>query len=335
MPVRSVYDRVGLERLIRRQYGLVTRQQALECGMTEKALRCVLGKPGGWQVLLPGVYLTVRGTPTVDQRDKAALLYAGKGSVITGIAALRRHNVRCAETDVTDVLIPANVHRKSTGFVRVLRSDRMPETYWTEAGMRIAYLPRAVGDAARGSRDFREVQALVCAVIQQTSCTVPHLIKELNAGPTIGSRLFRAALAEVSDGVRSTAEGDLKRLVDRAGIEKPLYNPMLYLPDGTFLCSPDLWWERYGVAAEVDSLAYHFSARDYENTNKRHNRIERAGLHLLHWIPRTIQREGDTVLSDIREALASYATQPPPPIITVPAGSPAPPGCRPPWQGRR
>jgi len=304
--------------------------------MTEKALRYVLGKSGGWQILLPGVYLTVPGRLTVDQRDKAALLYAGPGSVITGTAAIRRHGVRCVELATTDVLIPAKVHRKSTGFIRILRSERMPETCKTENGIRFAYPPRAVGDAARGSRDFREVQALVCAVVQQTSCTVELLIKELNAGPTMGTRLFRAALAEVGDGVRSNAEADLKRLVDRSGIEKPLYNPVLYLPDGTFLCSPDLWWERYGVAGEVDSLAYHLSAGDYENTTKRHNRIERSGIHLLHWIPRTIHHEGDTVLHDIRETLAAYATRTPPPIITVPAGQPAPPGCHPPGsQGHR
>jgi hypothetical protein len=323
---------VGLDRVIRQQHGLVTRQQALECGMTEKALRYVLGKPGGWQILLPGVYLTVPGRPTADQRDKAALLHAGPGSVITGIAAIRRHGVRCGEPAITDVLIPAKVHRKSTGFVRVLRSGRIPKACRTENGIRFAHLPRAVGDAARGSRDFREVQALVCAVVQQTSCTVPLLIKELNAGPTMGTRLFRAALAEVGDGVRSSAEADLKRLVDRSDIEQPLYNPMLYLPDGTFLCSPDLWWERYGVAGEVDSLAYHLSAGDYENTTKRHNRIERTGIHLLHWIPRTIQRESATVLSDIRETLATYATRTPPPIITVPADVQPPPGCRPPGQ---
>ena len=42
--------------------------------------------PGGrWQRLLPGVYLAVTGTATQDQREMAALLYAGRRSLLTGV----------------------------------------------------------------------------------------------------------------------------------------------------------------------------------------------------------------------------------------------------------
>jgi hypothetical protein len=318
MPIRCVYNEAELARIRERQHGVVTRSQALKCGMSKKAIRYVLGKPGGWSFLLPGVYLTSPGAPTLDQRYQAALLYAGPGSVITGVAALRLHGVRYQDPAVIDVLVPDSVQHVSTGFVRILRSRRMPGKFRVKEGIRFAYLPRAVGDAARALRGFRQVQALVCAVLQQTSCTVELLAAELNDGPSAGSKVFRAALYEVSDGVRSAAEGDLKRLIDRSDIEKPLYNPKLYLPDGTFLCCPDLWWERYGVAGEVDSLAYHFTAKDYEDTTMRHNRIERTGIHLLHWLPRTIQSDGQTVLTDIRSALADAANRTPPKIITVP-----------------
>ena len=335
MPVTCVYDRAELAKVLHYQHGVITRLQALACGMSEKAIRHALRKPNGWRAMLPGVYLTVSGEPTTDQRDAAALLYAGPGSLLTGAAAIRRHGLPSGNLDVVDVLIRETVQRKSMAFVRILRTTRMPDRHRSENGIRFAYLPRAIGDAVRGLRDFREVEAIVCMAIQQSSCTVSHLVAELQAGPTTGTRWFRAALAEVSEGVRSTAESDLKRRVERAGIEKPLYNPMLYLLDGTFLCSPDLWWERHGVAGEVDSLAYHFKAKDYEETIKRHNRVEGAGIHLLHWTPGTITREADTVIRDIRVALADATNSQPPKIITVPAGHPAPPGCRPPSNGRR
>jgi hypothetical protein len=323
MPITSVYDRARLDSTLRVQYGVVSRGQLVECGMNDIVLRHLLRKQGGWQIMLPGIYLTMRGEATIDQRDMAALLYAGRGSVITGSAAVWRHGLPCGDLDAVDVLIPADAHRKSTGFVRIQRTTRMPATHRTEGKIRFAYLPRAVGDAARGMRDFRDVQALVCATVQRTRVTVPHLITELNDGPAAGTRLFRAALAEVSEGVRSNAEADLKKLIDRSDIEKPIYNPKLYLPDGTPLCSPDLWWERHGVVGEVDSLAFHFKAKDYENTTKRHNRIERAGVHLLHWLPSTIKNEPNAVLRDIRATLAT-ATSPPTKLITVPAGEEPP-----------
>jgi hypothetical protein len=329
MPIASVYDRAQLIRILQVQHDVVSREQLLRCGMSDDALRHLLRKEQGWQILLPGVYLAYRGRVTNDQREMAALLYAGPESVITGQAALRRHGLACTDFDSVDVLIPAGSQRKSVRFVHILRTTRMPEKYRTEKRIRFAYLPRAIGDATRKMQDLRDVQALVSRAVQ-FGCAVTLLVKELNEGPVAGTRLFRAAVAEAAEGVRSSAEGDLKRLVDRSRIEKPLYNPELYLPDGTFLCSPDLWWERYGVAGEVDSRAYHFTAKEHEDTTKRHNRISRAGIHLLHWLPSIITREADSVLNDIRTTLASVAQATPPQIITVPAGQSPPAGCRPP-----
>ena len=66
----------------------------MACGMTESTLQHRLRVGGPWQRLLPGVFLTVTGVPTSDQRDVAALLYAGPGSLLTGTAALRLWGVR-------------------------------------------------------------------------------------------------------------------------------------------------------------------------------------------------------------------------------------------------
>jgi hypothetical protein len=48
-------------------------------------------------------------------------------------------------------------------------------------------------------------------------------------------------------------------------------------PDGTFLGIPDAWWQRAGVAAEVDSREYHISPENQERTRKRHNRRLQGG----------------------------------------------------------
>jgi hypothetical protein len=49
----------------------------------------------------------------------------------------------------------------------------------------------------------------------------------------------REALTEVSAGIRSSAERDLKQIIDRSDIERPVYNPRLYTLDGVFLGTPD------------------------------------------------------------------------------------------------
>jgi hypothetical protein len=106
----------ALAERLRRQYEAITRQQVLAAGVSRQMLRHRIRAGGPWRRLLPGVYLAVTGAPAADQREMAALLYAGQGSVITGAAALRRQGVRAPAGEVIDVLIPADRKRNSAGF---------------------------------------------------------------------------------------------------------------------------------------------------------------------------------------------------------------------------
>jgi hypothetical protein len=103
-------NELGLGQLLKRQNRLLTRRQALDMGVHPNTLHRRVRPGGPWQEILPRVYLTVTGTPTRDQRDLAAVLYAGPGGTLTGAAALIRHGLRVS-TDVVDVLIPASRHR--------------------------------------------------------------------------------------------------------------------------------------------------------------------------------------------------------------------------------
>jgi hypothetical protein len=123
MPTLSEYDRQRLARLLRLQYNVVARSQALECGLTRGAITHRLRPGGPWHQVLPGVYLAMTGTATADQRDIAALLYAGPQSVITGPVAVRRHNIRCAGLNVLDVLVPADTRQGLRGDHRAPQPD--------------------------------------------------------------------------------------------------------------------------------------------------------------------------------------------------------------------
>lgn len=299
-------DSGRLRQLLYNQYDVIARRQALAVGVTRNALRHKLRIGGPWRKVLAGVYVTQTGTVTSEQRDMAALLYAGPGSVLTGAAAVRRHHLPCPGSGDVDVLVCAQIRVQSAGFVRIQHTTRMPENAWSTRGLRFAPLARAVADAARRMNRFEDVQALVCEAIQRGRCTLADLAGELDAGPKAGSRLLREALAGITAGVRSAAEADLKRAIDHSALEKPMYNPRLYLFDGiafSFLGIPDAWWQRAGVAAEVDSLQYHFRAGDYEATVARHNRMEAAGVRLIHILPRTIKRDQRRILADIAGAV--------------------------------
>ena len=98
----SVTMRTGddaLRQLLVQQLYVIARHQTPAVGVTASSLRHRLRLDGPWQSLLPGVYLAATGSPTLIQQHMAALLYAGPGSLITGLAAVRQHHIRGPATD--------------------------------------------------------------------------------------------------------------------------------------------------------------------------------------------------------------------------------------------
>ena len=276
-------------------------------------------RPGGpWRKLLPGVYVTVTGTVSREQREMAALLYAGSRSVLTGLAAARRHGISTLTSTTVDVLVPAKVRFQSTAFVRVRRTWRMPEQVCIAGEIRYVMPGRAVADAARSMTVARDVRALVAQTVQQQRCSIEMLNIELEQGPAPGSAVFRAALVEVRDGIRSVAEGDLRTLLRRGRVPMPQFNARLY-DRGGLIAVADAWWADAGVVAEVDSREYHYSAEDWQQTMRRHDRLVAQGVLLLHFTPGQIRAAPEEVITQIRAALAAGRRRARLPIVTRPA----------------
>lgn len=305
--------------LLEDQYNVISRNQALKYGITESQLRHRLRPGGPWQKILPGVYSVETGTVSPDQRQMAALLHAGPKSVLTGAAAVRRHRLNCAGGNDVEVLVPLKSQVRGYEYVRIRRTARMPESAYSTRKIRYSPLARAAGDAARAMLKPEDIRALISEVLHKgTGCTVGDLVAELKAGPTAGSGLFRAALAEVSEGIRSEAERDLKFCVDGSPLPTPMYNARLYLPDGTFLAMTDAWWARAGVAGEVDSLSHHILTEDHEKTTARRNRMEAADIRVLQFLPTDIKPGWPAHLQNLKAAIENGRKRPALPIIAIP-----------------
>lgn len=323
MPRVSSVD--GLAGLLDRQLAVASRSQLLALGMKDDAMRYRVRAGGPWQTLLPGVYLTTSGVPSFAQKEMAALLYAGQGSLMTGPVALAYYSIRSVPfADVIDVLVPARRQRLSTGFARLHRTTRMPARITSNGPLRMVLAPRAVADTARLLTTLRDVRAVVADAVQLGRCTPRELGDELASGPVRGSAMFRSVLAEVADGIRSTAEGDLRDVIRVNRLPMPLFNPSLYLGD-LFLGKPDAWWPDAGVAAEADSREWHISPEGWDRTRRRHDLMIAAGIFPLHFSPRDLRREPAMVARRIRDALTNGLARPPLPIRTVSCSTTAPP----------
>jgi very-short-patch-repair endonuclease len=282
--------RAEIDGLLTKQFSVVTRAQALGAGLTLSALRHRLRDGGPWQALLPGIYLAATGAASVDQREMAAILYGGPASMVTGLAALSRHNIRTPRTDAVDVLVPALRHRHDAGYVRLHRTTRMPARVFTIGELRYAPPIRAVADAARLMTDIRGVRAVVADSVQLGKCTPGHL-----------------------------AEAELRDLIRRAHQPGPvLFNAQLYAGT-TFIAAPDCWWPKAGVAVEVDSREWHLLPADWERTMSRRAKMSSYGIIVLHFSPRQIRTEPEQVVRLIRSTLNSAAGRSPLTIRVLPA----------------
>jgi len=202
----------GLRELLDEQLAVASRGQLLALGMNDRAMQYRLRPDGPWQALLPGIYLAVTGTPTFEQKEMAALLYAGPESLVTGRAALVHHGIGIpVPPGVIDVLLPTERQRVDVNFVRLHRTSRLPSPATASAAgtaaaagasaaspLRLAPAPRAVADTAWQLTSLDDVRAVVADALSSGRCTLDELTAELDEGPIRGSALFRSALADLA-----------------------------------------------------------------------------------------------------------------------------------------
>ena len=313
---RSVHAAVA-GKLAGQRY-VITRAQALDLGMTRDMLRWRVYATGRWQTMLPGVYLAVTGAPAMEQREMSALLYAGPAAVLTGPAALHRHGLRAPDTGVVDVLVPERCKRKSAAFARLHRTTTMPEEVCIDHGIGFVFTARAIADTVRQLSTIEDARAVVAEAVQTRRCRIDLLAEELRHAARQGSALLRQALAEVADGVRSAAEGDLHVLLRRSGLPMPMFNPCLF-HGRSFIGKPDAWWREAGVAVEVESREWHLSPESWERTLQRDAQMSSYGIVVLHFTPRQIRTQPRAIIATIRQALAAAGHGRALPLRAIPA----------------
>jgi hypothetical protein len=309
MPKRSVINHERLGRILVAQHQVITRTQALGCGIPQSTVS-VWCKPGGkWQKMLPGVYLAVTGTPTQEQRQLAALLYAGPESVLTGPAAIRMRRLRAPATDMVDVLIPASVKRQSLGYVRIHRTRRMPAPHRV-GPIRFAPAARSVADASHWYTNLGDVRALVAEAVQKQVCSIAQIGIELSEGPNRDSAHLRKALAAVRSGIRSEAEADFRDRILRSDLMAPQYNVFLRARDGTDIGEADAWWADAGVSAEIDSQEYHFYREGWLRTDAKHGRMLKYGIRPHHFAPSRVKSDWPTIYEELKSSIADGRRRP-------------------------
>jgi hypothetical protein len=251
--------------------------------------------------------------PTRRQLVAAALLYAGSGSVVTGLEACRRHGLRKVPDDHRVHLLVPHEHRAiSCGHVVVERTKRMPGPVIRE-GVPLAPLTRSVLDACRRFRSHDPARALITEAIQRHRLSPQWLRHELEAGSRRGTAVPRAVLSDIATGARSVAEIDAIRVWERTDLPRPRWNVSLRNSHGQYVAVPDAWFE-VGLAWEIDSYEFHFLREDYANTINRNARYAAAGVTVLQTLPSRLRSDPASVAAELIAAHQAAASRPRPEV---------------------
>ncbi|KAA2262860.1 hypothetical protein F0L68_11325 [Solihabitans fulvus] len=258
---------------------MVRTAQLRAAGVSSSAIevRC---RPGGpWQRLLPGVLLLGNGTPTRRQQVQAALAYAGRGAVVTGVDSLREQGLtHLPLPDQVHVLLPAT--RKVTGreFVHIERTTRLPPPVY-RCGLPLAPPARATLDAARRQPDPVLLHSLLGEVVRHGACTVADLTAELDAGSRRGTAAARNALHWLTDRARAITDAWARAVVNACPLPKPRWHVPVNDPAGTPLGTADAWWGEVALAWQIGSRSQ--LAIDRRRADRTDRALAAAGVTVL------------------------------------------------------
>ncbi|HEY2041230.1 MAG TPA: DUF559 domain-containing protein [Jatrophihabitans sp.] len=289
---------------MRREPRILSRQQARDLGIADHAVDYRL-RVGRWQRLLPGVYCTREQATPRDLVD-AALLYSGPRSMLTGAAALRLYGLLDTWPDRLTVLGPHGQRRRSTRWLWISQTHRLPELRWLGSDApRIAPVARAVADHCRTASRLDDVRAITGRAVQRRMCTLEELRNELEAGRRNGSALLRDALTDVEHGAWSAPEARAGRALRKAKVGPFEQNVELTTPGGRRYCV-DFLQRALMAVLEIDSREHHFDEADWGRTMTRDRELEALGYSVIHVRPSEL-RDEHRFVADIREWLAGRA----------------------------
>jgi len=258
------------------------------------------------------------GTATPRQRVSAALLYGGADAVVTGLEACRRLGIRrgpdpCGEVHL---LVPNERQLRSSRFVVVERTTRMPVPHVRDA-VPVAPAFRACLDGARRLHSTAEITELIADAVQRGLCMPAQLAAELREGSQRGSAAPRRVLADISAGVRSTAERDAKRLLRRSGLPEPWWNVAVHDARGRLLGVSDAWFDEVALTWEINSVAWHLRPEDYAREVSRTADMTAANVMVLPVLPSALHRDPDGSMATLVAAYRAATLRPRPPVRAV------------------
>jgi len=260
---------MALRNLIRLQHGTFSRAQALRAGFTADAINGRVRR-GTWRRVHPGVYTTNTGDLGPAALRWAALLYAGRGAVLSHETAARLHGIKVREqADVIHVTIPAERRVSGTGGIFIHRSARVFAAAMPQEDPPRTLPAETLLDLCDAADTFDEVCGWVTQAISDDLVTDTRLLAAIKARGKMRWRTdLTTVVAAAAAGDHSALEYRYTRDVERLhGLPEPDRQVPFTKPGGR-KGRRDRVYTEYGVIVELDGKLDHNGAA-VQSDNKR------------------------------------------------------------------
>jgi Protein of unknown function (DUF559)/Transcriptional regulator, AbiEi antitoxin len=295
-------DQPRLQRLARRQWGVVSRRQLVVLGFTADRIATWL-RTARLVRLHRGVYAVGHDQLRLEGRWLAAVMACGSGAVLSHRDAAQLWELRQSSSALIDVTVPSRAGRLRRRGIRVHRSGRLAaEEVTTRHGIPVTTVARTLLDLA----DVLDLQALRRVVTEaeyrnRFDLTAVNAVVEHNPGRR-GARLMRAIEGR-QHRTRSPLEERFVAFVEKWRVEEP--------ESGVWIggYEVDFVWTRVDLVVELDGAAAHGTRAAFNADRLRDRRLWRAGFRTMRLTSDALDAE-EEVLADLVQAGVRVASWP-------------------------
>lgn len=293
----------ALDRLLRRQDGVVSRAQAIEVGISGSWIdrRVAAGR---WRRVARRVYQVADHAQTQRSRTIAVMLSLGEGATLVGRSAAWWWRLRTSSPGRIEVAVDQARRLRERLDVDLLRRTIAVEDRTVVQGVAVTKKPLTVLDASarlglvEGARLMDD--ALLRGAVTLEALRETHMRTAGRHGAPLAGKL----LALARGGARSQAERIAHHELRAAGLSGWTANTALTVP-GLGRVIADIVFADQRVIVEVDGWAYHRDLRAFRRDAARQNALLAAGWTVIRTNWYELMEEPAVFVATVRRVLTS------------------------------
>ncbi len=291
------------------QYGVFSRDQARDCGLTDRQIRLRI-QNGRWERLALHTFRIAGVTTSWRQRLLAACIAAGPGTAASHRSAAALHRYDGFAPGIIEITVPHTRRDfRMAGVIVHSSSNWCDEDIAVVDGIPISTPERTLCTLAAVVSEAQVESALDSAErqskVRRSDVTRVHGdVRERgrNGVAALARILYRRA--ELAGIPQSVLERRMLRLLEQHGIPLPACQVPVRRPDGR-MAYLDFAYRDLGLGIEVDGNVAHATPVQRAADNKRANGVMLRNIRLIRFTYEEVMREPEMVAATVRSHLRS------------------------------